>query len=98
MGYSDINDITTDYDNPPSFVVAPGLSATFMKYDRARLAPIQARYYPTLRALELDEKPDDAFAKVEAAAGVAHFVGRQIANQISAVSKVLTCSTFAMIL
>ena len=98
MGYPNINDITTDYDNPPSFVVAPGLSATFMKYDRARLAPIQARYYPTLRALELDEKPDDAFAKVEAAADVAHFVGRQIANQISAVSKVLTCSTFAMIL
>jgi len=85
VGYPNINDITTNCDNPPSFVDPPGLSATSMKYDRARLAPIQARYYPTLRALQLDEKPDDAFAKVETAAGVAHFVSRQIANQISAV-------------
>jgi hypothetical protein len=84
MGYPSINDITTDYDDPPLFVDPPGLSVTSTKYDRARLAPIQARYYPTLRALRLDEKPDDAFARVEAAAGVAHFVGRQIATQIPA--------------
>ncbi len=82
MPYPNINDITTDYDNPPQFVNPPGLSADSMKYDRARLAPIQTRYYPKLDPLRLDEKPDDAFAAVKAAANVARLVGRQMTDQI----------------
>ncbi|HVA40958.1 MAG TPA: DUF1499 domain-containing protein [Candidatus Binataceae bacterium] len=84
MPYPNINDITTDYDNPPQFVNPPGLSAGSMKYDRARLAPIQTRYYPKLDPLRLDEKPDDAFARVKAAANVAPLVGLQMAGQIPA--------------
>src|SRR5271169_5913072 len=33
LPYPNINDITTDYDNPPQFVSPPGLSADSMKYD-----------------------------------------------------------------
>jgi len=67
--YSNINDVTTDYDNPPAFVQPPGLSPDSMKYDRAKLqAMVQSNAYPKLDPLRLDEKPDDAFAKVKAAA------------------------------
>ena len=82
MPYPNINDITTDYDNPPQFVNPPGLAADSMKYDRARLEPIQTRYYPKLEPLRHDEKPDDAFARVKAAAKVPLVAGRQIAAQI----------------
>jgi hypothetical protein len=84
MPYPNINDITTDYDNPPQFVNPPGLSAGSMKYDRARLEPIQTRHYPRLDPLRLDEKPDDAFAAVKAAANVAPLYGLQMAGQIPA--------------
>jgi uncharacterized protein (DUF1499 family) len=84
MPYPSINDITTDYDNPPQFVNPPGLSADSMKYDRARLEPIQTKYYPKLDPLRLDEKPDAAFARVKAAANVARLVGPQMADQIPA--------------
>jgi len=84
MPYPNINDITTDYDNPPQFVNPPGLSAASMKYDRARLEPIQTRYYPKLAPLRLDEKPDDAFAAVKAAADVPPLVGLQMTGQIPA--------------
>ena len=69
MPYPEINDVTTDYDNPPAFVQAPGLSPDSMKYDRARFEPIQTKEYPSLGPLRLDEKLDDAFARVKAAAG-----------------------------
>ncbi len=82
MRYPNINDITTDFDNPPEFVNPPGLAAASINYDRARLEPIQTRYYPKLGPLRLDEKPDDAFVKVKAAANAANFAGRQIAAQI----------------
>jgi hypothetical protein len=82
MPYPNINDITTDYENPPEFINPPGSAADSMKYDRARLEPIQTRYYPKLDPLRLDEKPDDAFARVKAAANLPRFVGRQIARQI----------------
>jgi len=82
MPYPNINDITTDYDNPPQFVKAPGLQAESMKYDRARLEPIQTRYYPKLEALRLSEKPDDAFATVKAAANAPSLVGLQMTDQI----------------
>ena len=68
MPYPEINDITTDYDNPPAFVKPPDLSADSMKYDRARFEPVQSKEYPKLDPLRLDEKPDDAFARVSAAA------------------------------
>jgi hypothetical protein len=84
MRYPNINDITTDYDNPPKFVNPPGLSADSMKYDRAKLEPIQTKYYPKLDPLRLDEKPDDAFAGVKAAANVPRLVGLQMADQIPA--------------
>ena len=68
MPYPDLSDITTDYDNPPAFVQPPGLSPDSMKYDRAKFQPVQSAAYPKLEPLRLDEKPDDAFAKVKAAA------------------------------
>src|SRR5690348_15361158 len=68
MRYPNINDITTDSVNPPEFVKPPGLAADAMKYDRARFEPAQSKSYPKLDPLPLDEKPDDAFAKVSAAA------------------------------
>jgi uncharacterized protein (DUF1499 family) len=68
MPYPEINDITTDYDNPPEFVKPPDLSADSMKYDRANFEPVQSKEYPKLDPLRLDERPDDAFAKVSAAA------------------------------
>ncbi len=67
MPYPEINDITTDYTNPPAFVRPPELSADSMKYDRAKFEPVQSKEYPKLDPLRLDEKPDDAFAKVKAA-------------------------------
>jgi len=85
MPYPRINDITTDYENPPQFVKPPGLSADSMKYDRARLEPIQTKYYPKLDPLRLDEQPDDAFARVRVAAHVAPLVGLQTAARIPAV-------------
>lgn len=84
MPYPNINDITTDYDNPPQFVNPPGLSADPMKYDRAKLEPIQTNFYPKLAPLRLDEKPDDAFARVKAAADAAPLVGLQMAGEIPA--------------
>jgi uncharacterized protein (DUF1499 family) len=68
MPYPDINDITTDYDNPPEFVKPPDMAADSMKYDRAKFQPVQSKEYPKLDPLRLDEKPEDAFAKVKAAA------------------------------
>jgi Protein of unknown function (DUF1499) len=85
MPYPNINDVTTDYNSPPQFVNPPGLAADSMKYDRARLEPIQTRYYPKLGPLRLDEKPDDAFVRVKAAANAANLAGRQMAAQIPSV-------------
>jgi len=68
MPYPEINDITTDYDNPPEFVQPPGMSPALMKYNRAKFQPVQSKDYPTLEPLKLDGKPDDAFAKVASAA------------------------------
>ena len=68
MPFPEINDITTDYANPPAFVQPPGLAADSMKYDRAKFEPVQSKEYPKLDPLQLDRKPDDAFAKVKAAA------------------------------
>lgn len=80
--YPKINDITTDYNSPPQFVHPPGLSGDSMKYDRAWLEPLQTRYYPKLAPLRLDQKPDDAFVAVEAAADVPRMAGRQMTDRI----------------
>ncbi len=71
MPYPEINDITTDYANPPAFVQPPGLTADSMKYDRTKFEPVQSKDYPKLDPLRLDEKPDDAYIKVKAAASSA---------------------------
>jgi hypothetical protein len=84
LPYPNLNDITTDYDNPPQFVNPPELSVDSMKYDRARLEPVQTRYYPKLDPLRLDENPDDAFVRVRAAANVAGLVGTQMTSQMPA--------------
>jgi uncharacterized protein (DUF1499 family) len=68
MPFPEINDITTDYANPPAFVQPPGLAADSMKYDRAKFEPVQSKEYPKLDPLQLDGKPGDAFAKVKSAA------------------------------
>ena len=68
MPYPEINDITTDYENPPAFVKPPELSADSMKYDPTKFKQAQKDGYAKLDPLRLDEKPDDAFAKVSAAA------------------------------
>jgi hypothetical protein len=82
MAYPEINDITTDFENPPQFVSPPGLSPKSMMYDRARLEPIQKRYYPRLGPLLLGESPDEAFASVKQAANVPRFAGMEIASEI----------------
>jgi uncharacterized protein (DUF1499 family) len=63
-----INDITTDFDNPPEFVNPPGMSPAEMKYKRDYFAPRQSAGYGKLDPLHIDEKPDDAFARVKSAA------------------------------
>ncbi|HZO81292.1 MAG TPA: DUF1499 domain-containing protein [Candidatus Binataceae bacterium] len=63
-----INDITTDFDNPPEFVKPPGMSPEAMKYRRDYFAPQQIAGYGKLEPLHLDDKPAQAFAKVNAAA------------------------------
>ena len=68
MPYPEINDITTDYANPPQFVQPPGLNADAMKYNRGKFEQVQESGYPKLEPLQLDERPDDAFAKVRASA------------------------------
>lgn len=68
MPYPPINDITTDYANPPQFAHPPGLNADAMQYNRAKFEPVQESGYAKLQPLKLDERPDDAFAKVKAAA------------------------------
>ena len=63
-----INDITTDFDNPPEFTHAQQLNANQgrdMKYDRAKYAERQLQGYGTLAPLKMPEPPDDAFKAVQ---------------------------------
>jgi len=52
----------------PTACALTSLSPDSMKYDRAKFEPVQSKDYPKLDPLRLDEKPDDAFLKVRAAA------------------------------
>ena len=63
-----INDITTDFDNPPEFTHAQELNANHgrdMKYDKARYADRQLQGYGPLAPLKMPESPDDAFKAVQ---------------------------------
>jgi len=63
-----INDITTDFDNPPEFTNAQRLNANAgrnMKYARAKYADRQLQGYGALLPLKMPEPPDDAFKAVQ---------------------------------
>ena len=63
-----INDITTDFDNPPEFTNAQQLNANHgrdMKYDRAKYADRQLQGYGAFPPLKMPEPPDDAFKAVQ---------------------------------
>ncbi|HEY6417633.1 MAG TPA: DUF1499 domain-containing protein [Candidatus Binataceae bacterium] len=70
--YPPINDITTDFDHPPEFVVALTLapnSGRDMKYDKDKYAARQTTGYPApLAPLKMDSDPAATFEKVKAAA------------------------------
>jgi uncharacterized protein (DUF1499 family) len=66
-----INDITTDFDNPPEFANARQLNANHgrdMKYDKAKYADKQLQGYGPLTPLKMPEPPDDAFKTVQSTA------------------------------
>jgi uncharacterized protein (DUF1499 family) len=63
-----INDITTDFDNPPEFSNAQQLNANHgrdMKYDKAKYADRQLQGYGPLAPLKMPEPPDEAFKTVQ---------------------------------
>lgn len=69
--YPLLNDVTTNFDNPPEFAAVGGITpdrAAAMKYDAARFKAAQLKGYGGLRPLALDEPPSTAFAKVKAVA------------------------------
>jgi uncharacterized protein (DUF1499 family) len=74
-----IHDITTDLSNPPQFVaVVPLRTASPNPLDRAapaNLAELQAKAYPDLAPLRLQEQPGKVF---DAAREVAHDMGWKI--------------------
>lgn len=66
-----INDITTDFANPPVFVHAPTLKENQdkdMGYQRARLQTAQTAYYGTLAPLHTIDPPAVAFEHVKTVA------------------------------
>lgn len=71
IGYPAINDLTTDYNNPPRFVHATTLPANHSRslaYNRAWTEPRQRRGYPDLAPLATAVSPAVAFGQVEAVA------------------------------
>ena len=63
-----INDITTDFDNPPEFVAIESLPATAefpMKYDKVKYADRQLAGYGVLAPLKERGTAADTFAKVK---------------------------------
>lgn len=63
-----INDITTDFANPPEFTHAQSLNANHdrnMKYDKDKYADKQQQGYGQLDPLKMPEPPDDAFKSVQ---------------------------------
>jgi len=65
--YPPINDITTDFDNPPEFVNAQKLQHEpnrDMKYDKAKYAARQEAGYGPIGPIKERLSPADAFARV----------------------------------
>jgi uncharacterized protein (DUF1499 family) len=65
--YPPINDITTDFDNPPEFVNAQKLQHEpnrDMKYDKAKYADRQQAGYGPIGPIKEHLSPTDAFARV----------------------------------
>ena len=74
-GYPAINDITTDFDNPPEFVHAVSLPENrgrTLTYDKAKYAERQQQGYGTLEPLKLPLDPDQAFKEVSTMASEMH--------------------------
>jgi uncharacterized protein (DUF1499 family) len=73
-GYPPINDITTDFTDPPEFVHATEVvenSARDMKYNAAKYENAQKQGYakrPPIGSMAMDSDTDATFAKVEALA------------------------------
>ncbi len=67
LRYPPINDITTDLDNPPSFVAllnAPANAGRDMVYPE-KFGPIAREAYADIRPLVLNETPERTFQRVE---------------------------------
>src|ERR1700675_3055310 len=65
--YPPINDITTDFDNPPEFVNAQKLQHVpnrDMKYDKTKYADRQLKGYGPIGPIKEHLSPADAFARV----------------------------------
>ncbi|HVN28861.1 MAG TPA: DUF1499 domain-containing protein [Candidatus Binataceae bacterium] len=63
-----INDITTDFDNPPEFVFALTIPANHgrdMKYDRAKYEAKQKAGYPILAPLKESDPPQAMYVKLK---------------------------------
>lgn len=65
--YPLLNDVTTDFDNPPAFTAVarlrgPGDNSTV--YDRARLADEQASAYPDIKPMRIERSSEEAYALV----------------------------------
>src|SRR5258707_3567610 len=61
-----INDITTDFDNPPEFVFAQKLQpGSDMKYDKAEYADKQQASYGPIGPIKERLEPSAAFARVQ---------------------------------
>lgn len=74
-GYPAINDITTNFDNPPEFVHAvslPGNLGRNLTYDKAKYAERQQQGYGMLEPLKLPLDPDQAFKEVSTMASEMH--------------------------
>jgi uncharacterized protein (DUF1499 family) len=70
-GYPAINDITTNFDNPPEFVYAQRFvqnGGRNLAYDKSRYAQRQQQGYGPMQPLQLSMDPDQAFKQVSAAA------------------------------
>jgi len=70
-GFPRINDITTDVNNPPQFVIAsslPGNEGRDMRYPGTDFATQQIAGYPDLAALKMTAPPDQVFQRVVATA------------------------------
>ncbi len=66
--YPGINDITTDFDNPPEFVYAATLEPNRgrdLKYDRAKYADAQRQGYGEPAPLVIDRRPELVFESIQ---------------------------------